>query len=387
MASNLGASGGAPKLQDAPYQPPDLAPPPAIGIALSAALITVRHQQPMVFILDAACASDGDGKPDLTLPGGRLQPSLHDTLEQGVRELVTEQAGIDLGYTEQLCSFGEQGRVVGTEQDGRERCVANDQTHLVSIGYLALIAAPHTAAIEVASHTGRWLSCYDMLPWEDWRAGRPAVLNRLIAGLDAWASRPALGFACDAAELPSLSRRRRIDLAFGLNGAIWDDERALERHELLYEAGLLREARRDAGVAEPTGMNDVAIVPLRTDACETLHQNGSGNMGLALASDHRRMLAVALGRLRAKIKYRPIVFDLMDKTFTLYELQCTVEAVLGTPLHKQNFRRLVETTGLVEEVGDIRAKTGGRPAKLFRFRSHVVLERSAPGVRIKSMRA
>ena len=109
-------------------------------------------------------------------------------------------------------------------------------------------------------------------------------------------------------------------------------------------------------------------------------------LGQPLGSDHRRMLALALGRLRAKIKYRPIVFELMPETFTLFELQCVVQAVLGTPLHKQNFRRLVENTGLVEDVGTIRVKTGGRPAKLFRFRPGVVMERSAPGVRIKGPR-
>ena len=99
--------------------------------------------------------------------------------------------------------------------------------------------------------------------------------------------------------------------------------------------------------------------------------------------DHRRILATAIGRIRAKIKWRPVVFELMSDEFTLFELQRTVEAILGPHLHKQNFRRLVETAGLVEPTGDVRAKTGGRPAKLFRFRREVLMERPSPGVRVK----
>ena len=55
-----------------------------------------------------------------------------------------------------------------------------------------------------------------------------------------------------------------------------------------------------------------------------------------------------MGRLRGKLKYRPVVFELMPPEFTLLELQRTVEAISGTLLHKQNFRRLVEQGGLVE---------------------------------------
>ena len=100
-----------------------------------------------------------------------------------------------------------------------------------------------------------------------------------------------------------------------------------------------------------------------------------------MALDHRRMLATAVGRLRAKIKYRPVLFELMPAHFTLYELQITAEALSGVPLHKQNFRRLIENQGLVEETGQLSTKTGGRPAKLFKFRNEVLRERPMPGVR------
>ena len=142
----------------------------------------------------------------------------------------------------------------------------------------------------------------------------------------------------------------------------------LERYELLYEAGLIEEARRDG--------RDAAT-----------HWTPFPRLGQPMRFDHRRILATAMGRLRAKIKYRPVIFELMPPDFTLFELQKTVEAILGPHLHKQNFRRLVETGGLVEATGEVKTHTGGRPAKLFRFRREVLLERPAPGVRVKPGRA
>jgi len=98
--------------------------------------------------------------------------------------------------------------------------------------------------------------------------------------------------------------------------------------------------------------------------------------------DHRRILATAIARLRGKMKYRPVVFELMAPSFTLLELQRTVEALLGRRLHKQNFRRLVAEQGLVEGTGKFSASGRGRPAELFRFRRDVLRERPAPGLRL-----
>jgi hypothetical protein len=108
---------------------------------------------------------------------------------------------------------------------------------------------------------------------------------------------------------------------------------------------------------------------------------------LPLSASDMRLVAAGLGRLRAKTRYRPVVFELLPPEFTLFELQRAVEAVLGPTLHKQNFRRLVEGTGLVEPTGDVRNNTGGRPAKTYRFRREVLLERPAPGVHVRPGRA
>jgi len=105
-----------------------------------------------------------------------------------------------------------------------------------------------------------------------------------------------------------------------------------------------------------------------------------------MALDHRRILATALGRLRGKLKYRPVVFELLPASFTLLQLQRIVEALAGMRLHKQNLRRLVERAGLVEGTGRLDSQTGGRPAELFRFRREVLRERPAHGVGLPGLR-
>ena len=138
-------------------------------------------------------------------------------------------------------------------------------------------------------------------------------------------------------------------LAFGEEGAPWDEERVLDRYELLYEAGFIAEAVRDGRLPPASGGAKVEF-------------------GVPMRFDHRRILATAISRLRAKLKYRPVVFELMADEFTLTELQRTVEAISGRHLHKQNFRRLVESGALVEPTGVATQQKRGRPAALFRFR-------------------
>jgi len=106
--------------------------------------------------------------------------------------------------------------------------------------------------------------------------------------------------------------------------------------------------------------------------------------GSPMVLDHRRMVAAALGRLRGKLTYRPVVFEMLPETFTLLQLQSLVEALSGVRLHKQNFRRLVESGGLVEGTGSRAPSTGGRPAELFRFRREVLRERPRPGLLVPS---
>ncbi len=281
------------------------------------------------------------------LPFGPFDPDHHSTLELGVRTIVRERTGLEVGYVEQLYTFGDRGRDPAERKGG---------PRALSIAYLALVREG-----EISRRAARWSDVYAYFPWEDWREGRPALVEREIAPrLAAWVEAEVGGAS-------HMQRWERVEITFGLGGASWDAERVLERYELLYEAGLVREAGRDpspgAALAAPEAF------------------------GRPMALDHRRMLATALGRIRGKLKYRPVVFELLPPTFTLLQLQQVVEALAGMRLHKANFRRLLENARLVEGTGELEPATGGRPAELFRFRREVLRERPAPGVGLPGARA
>ncbi len=311
-------------------------------------IVAVTEEVPRILTIRREPSEGGPAED--AFPFGPLEPATDRTLDRGLRRWVREQTGLDLGYVEQLYTFGDRHR------DPRE---SHGGPRLVSVAYLALVR-------EVSvSGDARWRDGYEFFPWEDWRHGRPEVLNRAVApALESWA-------AAAPDPVARRERRERADIVFGLGGVAWDGERVLERYELLYEAGLVPEARRDRIERGEAGLSigDAALLPAR-----------------AMALDHRRILATALGRLRGKLKYRPVVFELLPPTFTLLQLQRVVEALAGVRLHKQNFRRLVENAGLVEGTGRQDAQTGGRPAELFVFRREVLRERPAPGVGLPGVR-
>jgi hypothetical protein len=319
------------------------APLTPIEIGLTAAIVTVEDEEPAILVA-------GDGGRETTragLPFGPFDPLAHRTFEIGLRAWVEAQTGLAVGYVEQLYTFGDRGR----------HARPADSTHMVSIGYLALTRRPENAAALQAAGAG-FEPWYRFFPWEDWREQRPHVVNQVVLPLlEEWA-----GHAEGREAARALARRERLRLCFGSGRGSWDEEKVLERYELLYEAGLVEEARRDGREAALARRNIPAL-------------------GEAMRFDHRRILATAIARLRAKLKYRPVVFELMAPEFTLTELQRTVEAISGRRLHKQNFRRLVETAALVEPTGEMSTATGGRPAALFRFRRDVLAERPAAGLR------
>lgn len=87
-----------------------------------------------------------------------------------------------------------------------------------------------------------------------------------------------------------------------------------------------------------------------------------------LAFDHQRILAVALDRLRSKLEYTTLAFQLLPEVFTLPELQQIYEQILGERLDRGNFYRKIKEAGVLEPVGRFR-ESGGRPAALYRFRA------------------
>ena len=86
-----------------------------------------------------------------------------------------------------------------------------------------------------------------------------------------------------------------------------------------------------------------------------------------LAFDHAGILATALARLKGKVRYEPIGFELLPPKFTLSQLQHLYEAVLGTELDKRNFRKKVLGLGLLVALKETRMTGRHRPAQLFRF--------------------
>jgi len=298
---------------------------------LVAVLVAVTDGEPKIMTIANASA----------LPSGPFEFA-HRSLQSGLRAWVEKQTGHPLGYVEQLYTFADPGRTGDAQAP-----------HSVSISYLGLTREDQVGE----GFEAHWSGWYDYFPWEDHRSGPPALIAKMLTPrLRAWAK--------SAASAP-LQRERwqRAAITFGLDDREWNEELILQRYELLYEASLIPEAVRDNGGPTP-------IVP-----------------GRAMTSDHRRILATGIARLRAKIKYRPVVFELMSAEFTLLQLQRSVEALAGRLVHKQNFRRLMEQQQLVEETGAIAADTVGRPAKLFRFRHAVLAERAIAGTKLPLSRS
>ncbi len=289
-----------------------------VQVELIAVLVAVTDGDPRVLTIESGFA----------LPSGPLE-SGHRSLQSGLRAWVERQTHHPLGYAEQLYTFADQQR---------------DAARSISISYLGLsreaAAAEYPGAI--------WCSWYEYFPWEDRRQG-VAAAEALLPGLAVWAKEDA-------------ARHLRVSGLFGGAGRGWNEELVLQRYELLWEAGLVPEARRGGAVEMP-------LVP-----------------GAEMTHDHRRILATAIARLRAKIKYRPVVFELLPRDFTLLELQQTMEALAGQSLHKPNFRRLIEQQELVEETGKFTSGLAGRPAKLFRFRPAVLEERGFTGTKLPLVR-
>src|SRR3954470_1820735 len=218
-----------------------------------AAIVAVEDGEPAILV----SGDEVKGEARAGLPFGPFDPLAHRTFEIGLREWVEQQTGLRVGYVEQLYTFGDRGRHAGP---------ADVRPHMVSVGYLALTSIQSAAALR--SGGAGFEPWYRFFPWEDWREKRPAILDTIMPLLNDWTA-PSHGELGRA-----LGWRERLRLCFGVGGSPWDEEKVIDRYEMLYEAGLIEEARRDGRAA-------------------ALARDKVPALGEAMRFDHRRILATA----------------------------------------------------------------------------------------------
>src|SRR5215831_6151469 len=198
-----------------------------ISVGLSAAIVSVRGDEPLV----AVVANRGARERDAALPCGPFSPRRHKTLEAGLRFWVRQQTGIELAVARQICTLGD------CEAPHQE--LGAQDPPVVSVCYLAPVRP------EQCSEAGGaiWQSWYAYFPWEDWRRGKPQCLSEGIEPrLEAWIAAGMPEGCAGHANGDGLQRSRQLHIAFGREGAAWDEEKVLERYELLCEAGLAGDA-------------------------------------------------------------------------------------------------------------------------------------------------
>ena len=145
-----------------------------IDLGLNAVIVAVTDEVPRILTVRRPRNRSGPDGPTIedALPFGPLDPVTDPTLERGLRRWVHEQTGLELGYVEQLYTFGDRLRdPVEAKTGGRS----------VSVAYLALVRERPGRG----SGEARWGDIYGFLPWEDWREGRPEDVSRVHARAEA----------------------------------------------------------------------------------------------------------------------------------------------------------------------------------------------------------
>ena len=157
---------------------------PHVVIGLNAVIMAVTEGSPRILTVRRAehsLAGELRHRTDIfqpappdAIPFGPFDPVSDRTLELGLRRWVREQTGLDLGYVEQLYTFGDRNRDPSEGAGG---------PRVISVAYLALVREGKLSGTAGAD----WRDWYLFFPWEDWRAGKPAVIEKHIApALDLW---------------------------------------------------------------------------------------------------------------------------------------------------------------------------------------------------------
>lgn len=134
-------------------------------------------------------------------------------------------------------------------------------------------------------------------------------------------------------------------------------------YALVDAAKLIRDCSRSDGVR---------LSPLRVpwtgERGGVVHALDEQGNELSLAFDHAEILGLVVKRLRGKLDYAPIGFELLPRKFTLRQLQAIHETILGRRLNKDSFRRRMLASGLIAPTGEREVDVGHRPAELYRFK-------------------
>jgi hypothetical protein len=166
-----------------------------LAVALDAVIVAVSDEEPRVLVRG----------PDDALPAGPFDPAEDRTLEVGLRRWVVEQTQLRLGHVEQLYTFGDRDRDPRRAHGPR----------MLSIAYLAFVRESTPAG------PARWRGWYDYFPWEDWRAGRPALVDAaILPAVDAWVA--------GASGEERRARERRARRCTGTRRAAWNPELVLD---------------------------------------------------------------------------------------------------------------------------------------------------------------
>lgn len=123
-----------------------------------------------------------------------------------------------------------------------------------------------------------------------------------------------------------------------------------------------------AGEGEPSFRLATLDVPWEGERGGQIQALDESGKVLPLAFDHSDILGLVVQRLRGKLDYAPIGFELLPRTFTLRQLQSIHETILARKLNKDSFRRRMLATGLLSPTGKLEKNVGHRPAELYRFK-------------------
>ncbi len=320
---------------------------PSVGIGLNAAIVAVSDNEPVALVVR--------GEPDsIVQPTScRTGPSIRASTGRS-----------------------KAASVVGPRSDWASTlAMLNNSIHSLTRGGRLNLAMPHRISfrsvisplLRPSAHHGLtdgiWPQLVPVFPWEDWRRGRPEIITRDIEPrLKSWADKTA----ATTASQTTIARADRARICFGSTALPGRKKRCLSGSNCSMKRALADEAARDgrSGAREWTDRPKLGL-PMQAD-----HRRTPGDRH----QQDPRQDQIPAGRVRTHGR-------MISRCMNCRE---TVEAILRAASPQAKLPPARRRRGPRRATGDVKTRTGGRPAKLFRFRREVLLERPAPGVRVSA---